>query len=141
MDTSASWCENQGVDSEDLARRVRAARALAPPSAVEVSQRTSEKRKPEPGISRGELADRIAEPGLGEKVLGKIERGEKMPALRDLRAIADATGVPLEFFLLERNELLTLLEQDQVQTLERWRRRSGLQREGSESGSRSLGEA
>lgn len=100
------------MDSEDLARRLRAARAITPPTNAELDARPTAKRKPEPGITVAELADRINEAGLGERTLGKIERAEKTPANRDLLAIAGALGLSLDFFVLEREALLRRLAGD-----------------------------
>lgn len=42
---------------------------------------------------RQDLAAEINQPGLSGAVLGRIERGEKQPAVRDLETIADHCGV------------------------------------------------
>ena len=67
------------VSSEDLPRRLRAARALAGYSTVEA------------------LARALDEPGLGARTLRAIEQSKRDPAPRDLRVIADACGVSIEF--------------------------------------------
>jgi transcriptional regulator with XRE-family HTH domain len=43
--------------------------------------------------------------GLGEKTLGRIERGERELRTRDAREIAEACGVPVEFFTADREQL------------------------------------
>lgn len=97
------------MDSEDLARRLRAARALTPPTDEEIAARPEMKRKPEPGITIAELALRINEEGLGDRTLGKIERGERGAPNRDRAAIAQALGLPAEFFLLDYEEIVRRL--------------------------------
>lgn len=71
------------VDDEGLRRRMKAAQTLA-------------------GIKNvRELAERIDLPGLGRDTLYEMQSG-KRPILRhELREIADACGVPVEFFTAE----------------------------------------
>lgn len=76
------------------------------------------------GITIDELAARIDEDGLGVKTLGNIERGTRNVRKMELRAIADATGLPLEFFVLTREQLLAALESEEAQALADWSRRS-----------------
>lgn len=84
---------------DETRRRVKAARALA-------------------GISVETLADRIGQPGLGERTLRSLE-GESGRPIRpmELQAIATATGLPLGFFtddlvrVFESNGATTRLEE------------------------------
>lgn len=67
------------MESVDIGRRMRAARALA-------------------GFEHiADLAKAIGEEGLSAATLGDIERGERPWRLRELRAIAVACQVPLGF--------------------------------------------
>lgn len=86
-----------GVDREEISRRLRAARALAVPTDEELATR----KRPVVGITVEELAARVAQDGLGAKTIGNMERGVG-PALRpQLREIAEACGVPYEFFTVD----------------------------------------
>lgn len=67
-------------DEAEIARRVRAARLIADIRTVE------------------ELARRIDARGLGAKTIGAIERGERTVKRMELREIAEACGLPEEFF-------------------------------------------
>lgn len=67
-------------DEAEIARRVRAARLIADIRTVE------------------ELAQRIDARGLGAKTIGAIERGERDAKRMELREIAEACGLPEEFF-------------------------------------------
>jgi uncharacterized protein YdcH (DUF465 family) len=69
--------------SEQTARRVKAARALAGIDSVEA------------------LAERINQRGLGLKVLRQIEQGRRHAEPRELAAIAEACGIAREFFGLD----------------------------------------
>ena len=74
-------------DDAEIARRVRAARIIADLRTVE------------------ELAERIGARGLGAKTLGAIERAERRPRRMELREIAEACGLPPEFFSADLWEL------------------------------------
>lgn len=71
-------------DSEDeIRRRMRAALALA-------------------GIKNvRELAERIDLPGLGRDTLYEMQSGKRAIRRHELREIADACGLPLEFFTVD----------------------------------------
>jgi transcriptional regulator with XRE-family HTH domain len=71
---------------ETRRRRIRAARALA-------------------DLTVEELADAIDAKGLKAKTLGAIERGEREVRPHELRAIAEACGLPYEFFTADFNIL------------------------------------
>jgi transcriptional regulator with XRE-family HTH domain len=98
------------MDSDDLRRRLKAGRALTPPSTEELARRMPRTRNATPGLTVEELAARLDEPGLGEKTLGAIERGERAAQRRDLIVIAQALAMPLGFFTLSRSELLEALQ-------------------------------
>lgn len=70
------------LSEEETQRRIRAARALR-------------------GKTVDQLAEMINEPGLKSGTLGAIERGERPARRRELRSIADALGLPYEFFTIE----------------------------------------
>jgi transcriptional regulator with XRE-family HTH domain len=75
------------ASSFDIPSRVRAARHLA-------------------GFKNPRaLAARIDQRGLGEKTLYLIEQGHGDPQIRDLEAIAEACGVPLEWFSADFSRL------------------------------------
>jgi hypothetical protein len=97
------------VDSDDLRRRLKAARALTAPSAEEIDQRSPRTRNAETGITVEELAKRMAEPGLGWKTIGAIERGDRTAQRRDLIVIAEALELPLAFFTLTHEQLVEAL--------------------------------
>lgn len=65
---------------EEISRRMRAARAYAGLSSVK------------------KLAAKIDEPGLGTSTLYAIEQGRRRARPRDLRAIAQACGLPDSWF-------------------------------------------
>lgn len=65
---------------EELARRMRTARAYANLNSVEA------------------LAEAISEDGLGVRTLRGIEQGKRPARKRELAAIADACGLPVTFF-------------------------------------------
>lgn len=83
------------VDDPPIGRRIRAAMAFA-------------------GISGfGELASLIDQRGLRERTLRKLaddNDASRDVQRRDILAIADATGLPYEFFTLPRAELLEAVE-------------------------------
>ena len=71
------------MDDSQIRRRVKAARALA-------------------GLSVGQLAKRLDEPGLGERTLRDLESQKGRSFYRrELRAIAEACGLPYEFFTMD----------------------------------------
>lgn len=73
----------------DVTRRIKAARALA-------------------GFdSRAALAAKL-DAGLGAKTLQKIESGERPVVQRELREIAEACGLPYEFFTVDFAQLPAL---------------------------------
>lgn len=94
------------MDSDDIQRRIRAARALTAPTAEELENRPEGRSRNHVGITTDELAARVSEPGLGFKTLGAIERGERGVQRSELIVIAEATEMPLAFFTLERQQLL-----------------------------------
>lgn len=100
------WCalRIRKVDTEDIRRRLKAGRALAEPTEEEIAAR-SERKRDFVGITMGELAERLDEPGLGFKTLGAIERGDREARRRDLIVIADALALPAEFFSVSPREL------------------------------------
>lgn len=97
-----------GVDSEDIRRRLKAARALTAPTPEEIERR-SQRRRDFVGITVDELATRLNEPGLGFKTLGAMERGDRDAQRRDLIVIAEALRLPLAFFTLDRQRLLSVI--------------------------------
>lgn len=52
------------------------------------------------------LAERIDQPGLGTKTLRNIADGTRAARRPDLIVIAEATGLPYEFFVLPRHQLV-----------------------------------
>lgn len=69
--------------NSDLARRVKAARALAGLNSVKA------------------LADAIGQGGLSTKTLRAIEQGKRHAEPRELAAIAEACGLPASFFRID----------------------------------------
>lgn len=94
------------VATPDTRRRLRAARALAAPTDAELAQRPDQDRTL--GITVAELAERLSDEWVvGERTLGRIERGECGVEAMELRAIARACGLPYEFFTAALGELAT----------------------------------
>lgn len=88
------------LDSEETARRIKAARMVA-------------------GIaSASALAERIGSRGLGDKTLRKIESGVRPARLHELQRIASACGLPVAFFTLELDELGQRLADDSPPDIE-----------------------
>lgn len=75
------------LDMVDLGRRLRAARELAGLRSVEA------------------LAKVLDEPGLGVSTLRAIEQGTREARNMELRAIAEACGVPYDFFTTDVADL------------------------------------
>lgn len=74
-------CGNfRNVDTDELARRLRTARAYGGFRSVEA------------------VADAINQKGLGVKTLRNIESGTRTAQKRDIQAIAEVCGLPPEFF-------------------------------------------
>lgn len=67
------------MDTADAPRRLRAARVLA-------------------DLTVQQLADKLDTPGLGAKTIGAIERGERAVRPHEIRVVAEALNVPVEFF-------------------------------------------
>jgi transcriptional regulator with XRE-family HTH domain len=85
------------VDREAIGRRIRAARALGVPSEAELARR----KRPQPGLTHDDVADRIGLDGYSAKTIGNMERGDT-PALRPaLTEIAKACGIDPAFFDLD----------------------------------------
>ena len=80
--------------NEDLARRVRAARALAGFESVEA------------------LADAIGQRGLSARTLRNIEQGRRHAEPRELAAIAEACDLTPQFFRLDFSAPLSAHEND-----------------------------
>ncbi|HTE59683.1 MAG TPA: helix-turn-helix transcriptional regulator [Solirubrobacteraceae bacterium] len=66
-------------DDRAVGKRVAAARRIA-------------------GLQRAQLAERINTPKLGDKNVGRIERGERRLEPHEAPLFADALGVPVSFF-------------------------------------------
>lgn len=74
-------CGNfRNVDTDELARRLRTARAYGGFRSVEA------------------VAEAINQKGLGVKTLRNIESGTRTAQKRDIQAIAEVCGLPPEFF-------------------------------------------
>lgn len=71
------------LETDEIARRVRAARAYA-------------------GLTIPQLAERI---GVGERTIKRVEMRQRIARTYELWAIADACGVPRWFFETEFQEL------------------------------------
>jgi transcriptional regulator with XRE-family HTH domain len=71
------------VQADDVARRVRAARAYA-------------------GLSVRELADAI---GIGLQTIKRIEAGSRAPRTMEVWAIAEVCGLPREWFEVDFDDL------------------------------------
>lgn len=87
----------------EMRRRLRAARALAAPSAAEIEERSRARKRVgdvEQGISTKELAARLGAEGerLGADTLSLMERGGREILPKDMRAIARACDLPYAFF-------------------------------------------
>lgn len=67
------------LPEEELRARIRAARKLA-------------------GLTRRELADKMAIKGLSEKTLGAIERGERPVRSHEIQPMAEAMDISTSFF-------------------------------------------
>lgn len=74
------------VDAADTGRRLQAARALA-------------------GLERRTLAKALDIPGLGEKTLGAVERGEREMKSHEVAPIANVLGVSPAFFTADLSTL------------------------------------
>lgn len=135
------------IDTTEIRRRLRAARALAVPSEAELDG------EPDPGrgITVEELTARLQpEWPISAKTIGAIERGEREARPMELRTIAAACSLPYEFFtadfavlgdaptglvermarleeLLSRFAPLAELDADETETLDRRQQRNGRQ--------------
>lgn len=101
----------------ELRRRVRAARELTAPTADEVAARRrraaeSKRRRRAPdiaasGLTQAELAARIVarEHSIGPDNMSLIERGETRLSRDHIEWIAEACGLPLEYFYFDFAEL------------------------------------
>lgn len=87
------------MDAEQTRRRIKAARALA-------------------GLSVRELAERLDDPGYGERTLRKIESGERPVRQLELREIARVCGLPYEFFTGDFAQLAKTKDGDDLKRLE-----------------------
>lgn len=99
---SAHWAiyrAGVAVEGEELRNRLRAAQALAGIRSVD------------------ELAERIGIEGLGRDTLYDMQRGKRPIRRHELREIADACGLPYEFFTVDFATLSTGATENELQKL------------------------
>lgn len=104
-------------EKQEIGRRMRAARAYA-------------------GFTRQQhLADKIRDEGFGKDAIANWETGNYTRPLpkNTLAAVATACGLPVQFFYMDFGAL-SLLDEDEAQTLEWWRARNDEPNEGEGHG-------
>lgn len=67
-----------------------------------------------------QLAAKLDTPGLGAKTIGAIERGERAVRPHELRVLAEALDVPIEFFSAEFSYGAGTADQDRAEYLRRF---------------------